>query len=58
MSNFIACIPARGGSKGLPDKNILDLNGLPLIGWSILFALSIRKFSRVIVYQLMHQKGK
>lgn len=31
----IAIITARGGSKGLPRKNILELNGLPLIAWSI-----------------------
>jgi CMP-N,N'-diacetyllegionaminic acid synthase len=31
----IAIIPARGGSKTLPRKNILDLNGKPLIAWSI-----------------------
>jgi len=32
---FIAIIPARSGSKGLPDKNIKELNGKPLIAWSI-----------------------
>ena len=32
---FLAIIPARGGSKRLPRKNILDLNGKPLITWSI-----------------------
>ena len=32
---FIAIIPARAGSKRLPGKNILDLNGKPLIEWSI-----------------------
>ena len=31
----IAIIPARGGSKGLPRKNILDLAGKPLIAWTI-----------------------
>lgn len=30
-----ALITARGGSKGLPRKNILLINGMPLIGWSI-----------------------
>lgn len=33
--NAIALIPARGGSKGLPRKNILPLCGKPLIAWSI-----------------------
>jgi len=31
----LAIIPARGGSKGLPDKNIKPLNGKPLIVWTI-----------------------
>lgn len=34
----IAIIPARGGSKRLPDKNILSLGGIPLIAHSILYA--------------------
>ncbi len=37
MSN-IAIIPARGGSKGLPDKNIKEFCGRPLLAWSILQA--------------------
>lgn len=32
---ILAIIPARGGSKGLPDKNIKLLCGKPLIGWTI-----------------------
>ncbi|MCK5535261.1 MAG: acylneuraminate cytidylyltransferase family protein, partial [Bacteroidales bacterium] len=32
---FLAIIPARGGSKRLPRKNVLDLSGKPLIAWSI-----------------------
>ena len=31
----IAIIPARSGSKGLKDKNIIELNGKPLIAYSI-----------------------
>jgi N-acylneuraminate cytidylyltransferase len=38
MSKTIAIIPARGGSKRLPNKNILLLGGIPLIAHSILFA--------------------
>jgi CMP-N-acetylneuraminic acid synthetase len=46
---YIALICARGGSKGLPGKNIKPLNGTPLIGWSIKVAKQIDRISRVIV---------
>jgi CMP-N-acetylneuraminic acid synthetase len=46
---YIALICARGGSKGLPKKNIKPLEGIPLIGWSINIAKKIDKISRVIV---------
>lgn len=39
---ILAIIPARGGSKGLPRKNILDLNGKPLIAWTIENSLKSR----------------
>lgn len=45
----IAIIPARCGSKGLHDKNIIDLGGMPLMAWSIKAALDSGVFSRVIV---------
>ena len=45
----IAIIFARGGSKGLPGKNIRLLGGKPLIAWSIEHALAIRRIIRVIV---------
>ena len=32
---ILGIIPARGGSKGIPNKNIIDLCGKPLISWSI-----------------------
>lgn len=44
-----AFIFARGGSKGLPGKNIMPLAGKPLIGWSIEHALSVPSIERVIV---------
>lgn len=44
-----AFIFARGGSKGLPGKNIRPLAGKPLIGWSIEHALSVKRIERVIV---------
>lgn len=39
-SKTIAIIPARGGSKRLPNKNILLLNAIPLVAHSILYALT------------------
>ncbi|WND02571.1 acylneuraminate cytidylyltransferase family protein [Temperatibacter marinus] len=44
-----AIIPARGGSKGIPKKNIVDLNGMPLIAYSILAARKSGLVDRVIV---------
>jgi len=46
---YIVLICARGGSKGLPGKNIKQLNGIPLIGWSIKIAKQIDRISRIIV---------
>jgi CMP-N,N'-diacetyllegionaminic acid synthase len=46
---FIAIIPARGGSKRLPRKNILDLNGKPLIAWSIEAGLNSKYVDKVVV---------
>ena len=46
---YIVLICARGGSKGLPGKNIKPLNGVPLIGWSINVAKKINRVSRIIV---------
>jgi len=45
----VAFIFARGGSKGLPGKNIRLLGGKPLIAWSIEHALSVKRIERVIV---------
>jgi N-acylneuraminate cytidylyltransferase len=46
---IIAFIFARGGSKGLPGKNIRCLAGKPLIAWSIEHALAVERIDRVIV---------
>jgi CMP-N,N'-diacetyllegionaminic acid synthase len=46
---FLAIIPARGGSKRLPRKNVLDLGGKPLIAWSIEAARSCRFIDEVLV---------
>ncbi len=47
--DILAIIPARGGSKGLPGKNVRLLNGHPLIAYSILAAQQSKYISRVIV---------
>lgn len=44
-----AFIFARGGSKGLPGKNIKPLAGKPLIGWAIEAALAVSEIGRVVV---------
>lgn len=48
-SSIMGIIPARGGSKGLPRKNIRSLLGKPLIAWTIEQALSSKYIDRVIV---------
>lgn len=45
----LAIIAARGGSKGLPRKNLRMLEGLPLVAWPILAALGARSVNRVII---------
>lgn len=46
---MLAIIPARGGSKGLPGKNIKELNGKPLIAYTIEAALASKYVTRVII---------
>ena len=46
---FLAIIPARGGSKRLPRKNLLELNSKPLIAWSIQSATKSKYIDRVVV---------
>jgi len=48
-NNCIAVIPARGGSKRIPRKNIKDFFGKPLIAYSIEVALESKLFDKVIV---------
>jgi len=45
----LAVIPARGGSKRLPEKNIVDFLGKPMIAWTIESALNSKYIDRVIV---------
>ncbi|MRR28813.1 acylneuraminate cytidylyltransferase family protein, partial [bacterium] len=45
----LAVIPARGGSKGIPRKNIRDFAGYPLIAYSIAAATQSKLVTRTIV---------
>jgi CMP-N-acetylneuraminic acid synthetase len=45
----LAVIPARGGSKRLPGKNVKSFLGVPLIAWSIRFAKALGRFDRIVV---------
>lgn len=49
MTRVVAVIPARGGSKGLPGKNLALLAGIPLIAHSIRFARLCLEIDRLIV---------
>jgi CMP-N-acetylneuraminic acid synthetase len=49
MSELVCFIFARGGSRGLPNKNILDFAGKPLIAWSIKQAIESSRIDRIIV---------
>ena len=45
----LALIPARGGSKSIPRKNVMEIGGKPLIAWSINQALASARITRVVV---------
>jgi len=49
MMDTVAIIPARGGSKAVPDKNVRSLSGFPLIAYSIIAAQESETIDRVIV---------
>lgn len=46
---YLAIIPARGGSKGIPRKNLRPLCGKPLLAWSIEQARAVAGIDRVVV---------
>lgn len=48
-SGTLALIPARGGSKGLPGKNVRNFSGKPLIAWTIETALACSSVDRVVL---------
>lgn len=45
----LAIVPARGGSKGIPRKNLHELAGKPLIVWTIAAAREARRLDRIVV---------
>jgi CMP-N,N'-diacetyllegionaminic acid synthase len=49
MNKLLAVIPARGGSKGLPRKNILRVKNIPLIAWTIIAAHKSKVVDRLVV---------
>ena len=49
MGNILTIIPARGGSKGIPGKNIRTFNGHPLLAWTIAQSLGSKHIERTIV---------
>ncbi len=46
---ILAIIPARAGSKGVPNKNIREISGKPLIGYTIEEAIKSKKISKIVV---------
>jgi len=57
-SSVLAIIPARGGSKGLPNKNIREMLGKPLIAWTIEAALNCSLIDRLVVSTEDHKIAK
>ncbi len=49
MNRIVAIVPARGGSKGIPRKNIKSFCGKPLVSYIIRAALKVPQIDRVIV---------
>ncbi len=48
-NRILALIPARGGSKGIKNKNIIELNGKPLIWYTIIASLNSKYIDKTIV---------
>ncbi len=49
LGNVLAIIPARSGSKGILNKNVIDILGKPLIYYTIREALKVKNFNRILV---------
>ena len=48
-NNVIAFIPARGGSKGIENKNIVEIDEIPLVMWSVFAAAESKFIDRIVV---------
>lgn len=46
---ILGLIPARGGSKGVKDKNLKELLGIPLIGWTVLEGVKSKYLDKLVV---------
>ncbi len=49
VMRYVAVIPARGGSRGIPRKNLQVAGGLPLLSWTVRAAKAARRLDEVIV---------
>ena len=49
MTNIIAIIPSRSGSKSIKNKNLQIINGKTLLQRSVEFAISLKQISKVVV---------
>jgi len=47
--SIVACIFARAGSKGIPNKNIQTFSGKPLISWAVELALQVKQINEVFI---------
>ena len=47
--DVLGLIPARGGSKGIPRKNLVEVGGKPLLAWTVEAALGATELTRVVV---------
>lgn len=54
-SEIMCIVPARGGSKGIPRKNVKQLNGVPLLGYTATAALGSRFITRSILSTEDHE---
>lgn len=58
MSNILCTICARGGSKGVKNKNIKELNGKPLIAYTIEQAKASGLFEHIVISEIIANVAK